>query len=76
MKRRLGGRLGGDQGEEGAAVVGVRQHQGLHAREVAGRGELPQVGVVERLEVQQPVQARGGQPREDIVAQVAVGETQ
>ena len=70
VQRRAGRRLGRDQRQEGAAVVGVRQHQGLHAGEVAGRGELAQVGVVEGLEVQQAVQPRGRQAREQVVAQV------
>lgn len=51
-------------------MVRVGQHQRLDARKVLGRRELPQVGVVERLQVQQPVQALGGQPLENILADV------
>lgn len=51
-------------------MVRVGQHQRLDARKVLGRRKLPQVWVVERLQVQQPVQALGGEALENVLADV------
>lgn len=51
-------------------MVGVRQHQGLYPREDLRLGELPQVGVVERLQVQQVGEAGVRQRGELVVAQI------
>lgn len=56
--------------QERTAMVRVGQHQRLDARKVLGRRKLSQVGVVEGLQVQQPVQALGGQPLENVLADV------
>ena len=51
-------------------MVSVRQHQGLNPRKDLRLGKLPQVGVVERLQVQQVGEAGVWQRGELVVAQI------
>lgn len=52
-------------------MVRVRKRQRLDPREGLRRGELAQVRIVERLQVQQPAEAGRRQVGEDVVAKVS-----
>lgn len=59
-----------DEGQEGAAVIRVGQHEGLYTREVFRGREFSQERVVEGLQNEQAFQAGGGEAREDVVSQI------
>lgn len=61
----------GHQRQKGTAVIRVRKRQRLDPREGLRRGELAQVRIVERLQVQQPAEACRRQVGEDVVAKVS-----
>lgn len=71
-RRLVVGRL---QRQERTAMVRVGQHQRLDPGEMFGRRELPQVRVVERFQVQQPVQPFGGQMLEHVFPHVPVNRS-